>query len=153
MRSSSLRPGMGALLSFEPVILGAGGVLMLTLLVGTIVHEWTHAAVLRLFDVPYEVEWWPYVTGRAITRPIATVTPIEGPHASAVGLRIAAMAPLVLTVPFLAVFLGFAPDPLAVGDPYVTAGVIGWAGCALPSPQDFGVFWHAGPFNGDPTTE
>ena len=47
-----------------------------------------------------------------------------------------------LVVPFALVPLGVVPDPFALGNPVVAAAAIGWAGCALPSPQDFALVWY-----------
>lgn len=124
-----------------------GGVLSLTLVLGILAHEAAHTIVLRAFDIDYEVELRPDgpVSGTqlAMIRPIVTVTPCpRPPNESSVGLRLAGIAPLTLTAPFLLVLVGLVPDPLAMGNPAIAAATVGWAAVAIPSPQDFSVFWH-----------
>jgi hypothetical protein len=128
-------------------LLTAGGVLLVTVVVGVIAHETAHAIVLRAFDIEYDVDVHPTdtVSGTELplVRPLVTVTPRpRSPSLSSVGVRLAAIAPLTLAAPFLLVLAGVVPDPLAVGNPVVAAATVGWAGCAIPSPQDFSVFWH-----------
>jgi hypothetical protein len=53
------------------------------------------------------------------------------------------MMPLVLAVPLPLVALGVLPDPFASGSPYEAAVALGRLACALPSPQDFSLLWHA----------
>lgn len=55
-------------------------------------------------------------------------------------LRIAALMPLLLAAPVLA--LG-AAGYLTAATPAVTAAAIGWLACSIPSPQDFSVAFHA----------
>lgn len=126
-------------------VLLAGGVLVVTLIVGTLAHESAHAAVLRAFEIPYDVDWRPgtATSAGAVAQPLATVTPrAQASPTPSVGLRLAALAPLGLTAPLLLVLAGALPDPLATGDPSLAAATVAWAGTALPSPQDFAVFWY-----------
>jgi hypothetical protein len=130
----------------EPTeLLGAGGILLLTVVVGTVFHELTHVLSLRAIGVPYRVEWFTRrrnTDGLDVTVPLATVTPVQVPGDRNVGLRISAMAPLLLVSPLVAVVLGYLPDPFASGNVYLLSMTIGWVACALPSPQDFAVFWY-----------
>lgn len=128
-------------------VIAAGGVLLVTLLAGILAHESAHAAVLHAFGIRYDVSWHPnrraIGTDLAIASPLATVTPRPvTPRRSQRVVRVAAIAPLALASPLSLVVLGVLPDPLASGDPYMAAVTVGWAACALPSPQDFSVFCH-----------
>jgi hypothetical protein len=128
-------------------VIVAGGVLAVTLLAGILAHESAHVAVLHASGIRYEVSWHPdrraAGTDLAIASPLATVTPRPvSPRGSQRAVRVAAIAPLALATPLSLVVLGVVPDPLASGDPYMAAVTVGWAACALPSPQDFAVFCH-----------
>lgn len=132
-------------------IFGAGVVLIVAVVAGTVAHELSHAAVLRMFDVPSEIEWLPThargdtgVVRASITGGWARVRPREiPPNRSPSVLRIAALAPLLLATPLALVPLGVLPDLLGSENPYLIAATIGWTACALPSPQDFSLVWHA----------
>ncbi|MEF8936327.1 hypothetical protein [Halobacteriaceae bacterium SHR40] len=126
----------------------AVAILSATIGVGITIHELSHAAVLRFLGVPYEIRWLPETEeGRfhsAVTASWATVTPQQIPDdVSSYGIRLAAIAPLALTLPVVLGAAGILPNPLASGDAYGAAVTIAWLGCALPSPQDFSVFWYA----------
>ena len=126
----------------------AGAVLLLTVGLGTVIHELLHAAVLRASGVDYELRWlhggrtgrlgaglfgtWASVELRAVP---ADLSPWH--------LRAASLAPLLLATPFLAVAVGAAPDPFAVGSLPLQLAAVGWLACSLPSPQDFSLVWHA----------
>ena len=131
----------------EVVLVGA--VLVATLGVGTVAHEFAHAAVLSALRVPYEVSWLPDrdATGllkAGIFGTWAAVTPASIPlDVPAWGLRLAALMPLTLALPFLLIPAGVVPDPITGGNPYVIAVVTGWMACAIPSPRDFSWVWHA----------
>lgn len=131
-------------------VLGAGGVLFATLLAGMVAHESSHALVLRLFGIGYDFDWLPSHDGPTLSSPLATVTPRTRPHAGSFGVRLAAVAPLALATPILLVLTGLVPDPLASGDPFLAASTVGWTACALPSPQDFAVFWGDGSVGSGP---
>lgn len=121
-------------------LVGAAAVLLFTVGVGTIAHELTHAMVLRAFGVSYEIELF----GRGVERTWATVTPcLPSKEVPPWGLRLAAIAPLVLAIPLVLVLVGILPDPLALENLFLTAATVAWFGCALPSPRDFSLFWHA----------
>jgi len=130
------------------VLAGAGMVLLLTIGVGIVVHELSHAAVLSLLGIQCDIAIGPERDGTSqfganIPGTWASVTPREiPPETSAWALRLSAVAPLVLVVPFVTVVL-IVPDPLQAGDPLLSAWTIGWLACAIPSPQDFSVFWYA----------
>jgi len=129
---------------------GAGCVLVAALVVGTVAHELSHAGVLGALGVPHDVAWLPTsessgVLALSLRGSLATVTPQSIPSdVPAWGLRCAAVAPFVLATPLLLVLLGVLPDPVASGDPFLTAATVAWFACSLPSPQDFSLFWYAG---------
>lgn len=130
-------------------LIGAVSALLLTLGIGTVAHELTHATVLRALGIPYELEWFPRHNGKAtlntgVLGVWATVTPQSlSEDVPTWGLQLSALAPLMLTLPVLLMFAGLLPDPLESGSiPYVVV-TITWLGCAIPSPQDFSLFWHA----------
>lgn len=139
---------MGDLTPSTLELVGAAGVLLAALGVGTTAHELAHVAVLRALGVPSEVTVFPRRGAPAeldhgVSRPLATVTPRAAPGSVTAGkLRLAAIAPLALATPLVLVLLGVLPDPLASGDRFLAAATVGWFGCALPSPQDFSLFWH-----------
>lgn len=138
---------MVGLSSTMGTVLGAGGVLAVTLLAGILAHESAHAAVLHTFGIRYDVSWLPDRGAAgidlALVSPIMTVTPRPGtPRQRHRAVRLAAIAPLALATPLSLVVTGVLPDPIAAGDPFLAAATVGWAACALPSPQDFSVFWH-----------
>lgn len=130
-------------------LLLAGGALLLTLVVGIVVHECSHAIVLRSLGVPFEVAWLPDrdgpdSVGAGTFGRWASVTPRTLPSdLSPRGLRVAALAPLALATPMALILLGVLPDPTQTGNLPLAAATLAWFGCALPSPQDFSLFWHA----------
>lgn len=128
-------------------IVAAALVLATTVALGTVAHELAHALALYALGIPYDVTWLPdggsgpLATG--ITGRWAAVTPRRDADAlSARGLRIAAMMPLALASPLALVLAGVVPDPTAAGT-LPTAATVGWLACALPSPQDFSLLFHA----------
>lgn len=130
-------------------VLLAGGALFFALTIGVIAHEFSHAMVLRALGVPFDVAWLPDREGRgsmtigAFGR-WASVTPRSlPPDLSPWGLRVAALAPFVLATPMALILVGAVPDPIQMGNVPLVAAAIAWFGCALPSPQDFSLFWHA----------
>lgn len=128
-------------------LLVGGGALLATLAVGTVAHEFSHAAVLRALGVPYDIDWHPGSAtgpfGVGVYRAWATVTPRSIPtDVPTAGLRIAAIAPLALATPFVLILVGVVPDPVEIGNVVLTAATVAWFACALPSPQDFSLFWH-----------
>lgn len=129
-------------------IAGVSGVLLLTLCLGTVAHEYVHALALRAFGIEYRIDWLGGREGigrlrAGVLGTWASVTPRLNAGTSAVGLRVAALMPLTLTVPFVLVAVGVLSDPLATGNPYVIAAAVAWLACALPSPQDFSTVWYA----------
>lgn len=127
----------------------AAVVLLLTLAVGTVLHELTHAAALRLAGIDYDLAFLPAAPGEAgfngsVTQTLATVTPRELDHTQpAWHLRLSALAPLSLLAPLALLGAGLIPDPTTTSNLVGRALVIGWLACALPSPQDFSIVWHA----------
>ncbi|MFP9191156.1 hypothetical protein ACLI4Q_05760 [Natrialbaceae archaeon A-CW1-1] len=123
-------------------LLIAGLALLITVPVGLVAHEWTHALALRRAGVEYEVVYFPDrhdgVLAALASCPWAAVHPRPTGHEPAWHLRVAALVPVVLALPALALSFG-AP----VDHPVVSAVVIGWLACAIPSPQDFSVAFYA----------
>lgn len=130
-------------------LLGAASVLGTTLSIGLVLHELTHAVVLHVLGVPYDINWFPSrdPTGRfdlGLMGAWATVTPRWMPeNVPTWGLRVSALAPLTLVLPFALVAIGVGPDLTTSNNAFVAAGTIAWLACALPSPQDFSLFWYA----------
>lgn len=116
---------------------------------GTITHELAHAAALRASGVPFDISWLPGRERTGLLRASiaggwAVVTPRDLPRdLPPWRLRVAAMMPLLLAAPLALTALGVIPSPFASGNPYAVAVAIGWLACAIPSPQDFSLLWHA----------
>ncbi len=132
----------------DPIeLVGAVIVLVAIGSLGVICHELLHAVVLALFGIPYEIEW-SFLTDRdhsrmSIGTAWATVNPKEMPSNTPTwSLQLSAIAPLCMALPFLFVLVGVIPDPVATNSPPYIAATVAWLGCALPSPQDFAVFWY-----------
>lgn len=112
---------------------------------GLIAHEWAHALTLHAFGVGYDVEFFPDRSGGLLglvtscpwahvrPRPLGTEPPWT--------LRLAAMAPLAMTLPVVAVAATVGVP--GADAPVATALLLGWLGCAIPSPQDFSVAFYA----------
>jgi hypothetical protein len=129
-------------------LFAAGTLLFATVGTGITIHELSHAAVLQCLGVPYEIHWFPKTDGTrfhsALSASWATVTPQQIPQdVPSLGIRLSAIAPLALTLPLLLVAAGVVQNPLPAGNTTTTAVTIAWLACALPSPQDFSVFWYA----------
>ena len=128
-------------------LLLAAPALALVLGAGLVVHELSHAAALRALGVSYEVEWFPGGEERGLgiaTGRWASVVPRGlSPDLAPWRLRVAALMPLTLALPLVLAVAGVLPNPMDAGDPVLAVAVIGWIGCALPSPQDFSLVWHA----------
>lgn len=116
---------------------------------GTVVHELLHASALRAFGVPYRIEWLPGHDGTGLLEASlyvkwAAVTPRSFPDdLSAWRLRVAALAPIALATPFVLIATGLLPDPFATDAVLLKVVAIAVMACAIPSPQDFSLFWHA----------
>jgi hypothetical protein len=127
-------------------LVAAGATLLAAFAAGTTAHELAHALAYRLLSVPCTVTFLPDRADPSAAGGLgrlATVRPTGGlDRLSPWRLRAAAMAPLCLVVPFALVPLGVVPDPFALGNPVVAAAAVGWAACALPSPQDFALVWY-----------
>lgn len=122
----------------------AGVVLVMTVGVGLVAHEWSHAIVLALGNVEYDVSYFPGrsdgVVGALASYPWAVVEPTDAPDVTTWVLRLAAVSPLILSSPIL-VLAASGIDPSH--HPPVAAFAIGLLACALPSPQDFSVAFYA----------
>ena len=126
---------------------GAAVLLFGSVCIGTVVHELTHAAVLRALGIPYRIEWTPSQScdqfGAGVYAAWATVVPATGhPNSSAWGVRVASLAPLSMAAPFLTIPLGIVPEAAVTSNVLWLAVAIAWLGCSLPSPQDFSLFWY-----------
>lgn len=134
-------------MSGPPTLVGAALVLCVAVAVGVVAHELLHAAVLHLLGIRYDLTVGVGRVGIGnadadTPGALGRVVPLEtAPDGAAWKMRLSAIAPLVLAVPVLAV--GVVPAPLPVDDPLFTAWAVGWLACAIPSPQDFSVFFHA----------
>lgn len=122
----------------------AGVALVGTVAAGLVAHELAHALVLRLARIEYTVTYAPGradgVVGLLTSCPWAVVDPHPSATDSPHTLRLAALAPIVLAIPVFAVGIaGLGPAE----SPVLTAIGIGWLACAIPSPQDFSVVFHA----------
>lgn len=130
-------------------VLLAGLALVLTLGLGTVAHEGSHALVLYALGVPFDVSWLPdreggLALGAGLSGKWASVTPRTLPaDLPSWGLRVSALAPLALAAPMALVLAGVLPDPVGMGNLPLAAAALGWFGCALPSPRDFSLVWHA----------
>lgn len=125
-------------------VVGAGFALVLAVGLGLVVHEWSHAVVLRLARIDYTVSYLPNRSsgplGLLASCPWAVVEPAPTDRDSAWVLRVAALAPLLLAVPVLVVG---ATGNLTAETPILAATAIGWLACSIPSPQDFSVAFYA----------
>ncbi|OIB56427.1 hypothetical protein [Natrialba sp. SSL1] len=128
----------------------SGGALAVAVVVGLLAHEWMHAVVLRIGRIDYTIAYFPGsaagFAGILAGRPWAVVHPRPRGHEPAWILRAAALAPLSLAVPVFAAGAGFVSPvavPVDIDTTIVTAFVIGWLACAIPSPQDFSVAFYA----------
>ena len=124
-------------------------VLVVCVFLGTIAHELSHAAALRVFQVPHEVRWFPDrgpsgslrmgLRGRWAMVVYRDIPPNLSPWK----LRVASLMPLTLTIPVIAiVYQGTLTAGIVDGHLYASLAIIGWLACALPSPADFAIFWH-----------
>ena len=112
--------------------------LAVAVVVGMAVHEWSHALVLRVAGIEYEIAYLPDRAGGALATLAsrwAVVRPRPSGNESTWGLRLAALAPLAL----FPVAAAIAQLPAG---PATTATAVGFLACALPSPQDFAVAFH-----------
>lgn len=119
----------------------------LTVVVGVLVHELLHAAVLRSAGVDCSLRFRPENEAAEGFRTLATgalaSVGIESVPAncSLWRLRVAALAPLAMVLP-VAAFAWLLGAGSLTGSPLHTLVVICWLGCALPSPADFAIVWH-----------
>lgn len=122
----------------------AGCVLALTVIVGLVAHEWSHALALRFGRIDYTVVYAPGSAGGLYRivgpRPWAAVHPHLSGHESPWAIRVAALAPVLLALPVFG--LGTA-GVIPTDDPIAVAGTVGWLSCAIPSPRDFSVAFYA----------
>ncbi|WP_458206657.1 hypothetical protein [Haladaptatus sp. NG-SE-30] len=133
---------------------GALGWLLGSLAVGICVHETLHAVFLRAIGVACRIEFLPSRTAggvgvgllggawaRVTLSEISTTTSVRG-------LKLAALSPILMLTPFAFVALGMAPDPMTQDDLPLKLATIGWFATALPSAQDFVMFWQASDLRG-----
>lgn len=136
---------------FQPLL--AVGVLAAAVVLGVVTHEFLHALCLRAAGVPHIFRLGGQSGAGRLDGglgALASVAVLEIPPGTAPWqLRVASMAPLALAGPLVGIAAGVVPDPFASGNLYAQAALIGWLACALPSPQDFGQFWHAAEIVGD----
>jgi hypothetical protein len=105
-----------------PVELACSAVVLVAAVsLGLLAHELAHALALRAASVPYELTLFPGSE--------------RGRLRSAVAGQWATVRPRVPA--------GVVTDPFAAGHPVAQAAVLGWLACALPSPADFSVLFHA----------
>lgn len=132
-------------MSTPEALLAAALALCVSVAAGTIAHELSHALALRAAGHRSEIQLRPERRdGRhRLRKAWATVTPQIDASASPTAIRLAALAPLALATPLALVLAGLAPDPFRGGPLWTQAALIGWLGCALPSPRDFAVVWYA----------
>ncbi|MFP8890062.1 hypothetical protein ACLI4U_09850 [Natrialbaceae archaeon A-CW2] len=119
-------------------------ILLPSVAVGLVLHEWLHALVLRLVGIEYTIvfggERTPGVLSGMLSHPWAVVHPEPTGEEPAWHLRVAAMSPLLLALPTLTVATDFVIVP---AHPAVTAILLATLACAIPSPQDFSVAFYA----------
>ncbi|ELZ03680.1 hypothetical protein [Natrialba aegyptia] len=126
----------------------AGVALVVTVVLGLVAHEWTHALVLWGSRIEFTISYLPGrtdgITGVLASCPWAVVRPRPNGTEPPWVLRVAALAPLALALPIFVFGFGVAPAPVALVDsPVGTAIAIGWLACAIPSPQDFSAAFYA----------
>ena len=125
-------------------VLVAGAALGLTVAVGLVAHECVHALTLRLASIDHTIEYFPNRTDSVLATlaksPWANVTPRPTGEEPPWQLRTAAMMPVALAAPVLA--LGIAGH-LPTDNLIASAVIIGWLACTVPSPQDFSVAFYA----------
>jgi hypothetical protein len=126
-------------------LVGAALALCASVAVGTVAHEVSHALALRASGLACDIRWRPDRDGGRFGpgRTLASVMPRVESTASPTAFRLAALAPLGLALPLALALLGVVPDPFRHAPIPVQAALVGWLGCALPSPQDFAVVWYA----------
>lgn len=116
--------------------------LVLALTIGLVTHEYAHALVLHLAGVEYAVEYFPDradgVVATLSSCRWAQVRPRPTGREPAWVFRVAALMPLSLALPVLALGVGGHLSGTAA-----TAATIGWLACAIPSPRDFSVAFYA----------
>lgn len=126
----------------------AGAALVAAVVVGTTLHELSHALALAASGVPCQITVRPDrdesgLLGASLPGAWATVTPTAVPSGfSPWQLRTAAMMPFCLAAPFALVLVGVVPNPFVSGGLPLQLAAVGWLGCALPSPQDFSLLWY-----------
>lgn len=130
---------------FESLLVGF--VLVTTVAIGIVVHELLHALCLRAAGVAHVLRLGGEGRSGRLGAALGAVASVRMERVPAGlapwQLRVASLAPFALATPFLAIPLGLLPDPFATGNVLAQAALIGWVACALPSPQDFSLAWHA----------
>lgn len=127
------------------------GCLLGSIAVGVCVHETLHAGFLRAIGVSCRMEYLPNRTTGVdpLGGAVARVTLSEIPEKTSVrGIRLAALSPVLMLTPFSLVALGAVPDPTTLGSVSLQLATVGWFATAIPSPQDFAMFWRADDLRG-----
>ncbi len=115
---------------------------------GLVAHELAHALALRAAGLSHTVEVLPGRQERGgpstgVGGPLARVRPTGVPDdVSPWAVRCAALTPLLLASPLALLLLGVLPNPFATGNVTAELALVGWLGCAIPSPRDFSVAWY-----------
>lgn len=114
---------------------------------GVVAHELSHVLVLRVFGVGTTVEVLPdrdddQQLAAGMGGHLAQVSIVRPDDVAPQVLRIAALMPLVLTVPLVLVLTGSLPNPFVTGSAGAKLVVIAWMACSIPSPQDFSLAWY-----------
>lgn len=135
------------MISYQLLI--AGLVLFSVVSVGIVLHELLHGIFLRAAGVSFDIQWFHGETsGRLRSLFFGTWASVSmrsiPDDVSPWKIRAASLSPLLLTAPLVGVTVGAIPDPFAGDNLVLQLAVIGWLACAIPSPADFSLFWHAG---------
>lgn len=117
---------------------------------GVVVHEALHLAVLRAAGVRCELQLDGSGGHLAGFGGALAAVRLRSVPAAPLTLRVASLAPLALLLPVLSIPAGVVPDPFATGNVVAQGAVVGWFACALPSPADFSIAFHAEDLVGGP---
>lgn len=115
--------------------------------IGLVAHELSHAIALKWFRIPHEIEWLPDRLSSGLSLGfggrLAVVSYHRVPSDLAPWkLRLSSLMPLLLTIPVIGVAVAGGAGLVVSEAPYLELAIIGWLACAIPSPADFAIFWH-----------